>query len=631
MLKDLSTLDFDFYRGYADKMRSCHDREFMQELDPELIRCFYRGKKQKDNRFTRTGVEKDEKHTLLLNTVYAAANTILPNLYYQNAWPIVQALRDEATPESAALLAAALKHYMKVNNAKIENQEACLNGYFFGLGWKKLGYRVEYAPKPEIAEEPETKKPFSFTSLLRGDSEESETIQPRELSDVVEEEGLFNASESPLNVMLDHKSDLLNTKAILHKIPRTLYDLMNFGSYDEEALTSFYKKYKTIKGSRLDTRELDCDLFELHIKQRNGIWILTWIDGYDKPLQYEKSTWQGKGFQFEPLAFSNEPGQRYPISHMKIATQVQEKVDKMASMFYEKVARAQDLTLINKNDLEKGQLEAIVENRTRGIIVTNKPVNAGTFAHIQSPGVQNDLPLLMNMSIQNMIEVMGTDQQLVSGRSKNKTLGQDELARVGTKIRESGMQDRVRDWMIRQFEKEATLLQKFSDAELQLEIMPEDYSTSGMMDGNLEPKMVEFMTMNNPLGLKNYIPGQYDFDFSIDEATKPDSETIRLGVETILKAYGQTTMKQDLIQDRKRLKTGLLWEQWIKTFNVLGNPKKYLEEIDSMQLAAMQAQEIMMGGGGQSMMAPKPKESPDIAGKPESLNREPVSSEAATL
>lgn len=598
MLSDLSTGDFDFYREYATKMRHCHDAEFMEVIDPDLIRAFYRGKKEKDKRFTRIGQPSEEKHLLLMTTIFSAANTILPNLFYQMINPIITPLKD-ATAESAALLTALLKHYSKLNEAKRENQEACLNAYFFGLGWKKLGYRVSYMPKPQIEQEPETqiKKPFSFTDML-GFGKKPDSLESKERPEVIESEGLFNASESPLNVMLDHKSDRINRKAILHRLPRTLYELMTFGSYDEKAIDDLYNKHKHIKGSRLNTREIDLELIELHVQQRNGIWILTYVEGFDKPLQYERSTFVGKGFQFEDLAFTSEPGARYPISHMKIAIQVQEKIDKMASMFYEKVARSQDITLINTNDLEKGQLEAIQENRIRGIVVTNKPINSGTFAHVQSPSVQNDLPLLMQMSMQNLIEVMGADQQLVSGKSKNKTLGQDELARVGTKIRESGMQDKVRDFIIAQFRKEAALLQQYSQAELEIEITGEDFSEP-IMQEKFKRETVRFMKMENPIAAKRFIEGEYEFDVSVEEAIKPDNENIRAGIEKILITYAN--LKPMLMDNSKILRTDYLWERWLQTFDFLGNTKKFMQELDSEQLAAMQVKELILNSGGKAI------------------------------
>ena len=637
MLTDLTRADFDFLRKYAGAMQTCHETEFMQAIDPDMIRAFYRGKKEKDNRFSRMGRLEQDKHILMLSTIFSSANTILPNLYYQNPSPIIQAIR-ESTPEAAALLTAMAKQNMKENDGKRENQEACLNGYFFGLGWKKLGYQKPSAPSSLLEGEPESmgqeeqEKPFNFLNLLKP-TPKPDTLQSKSRMEFSQEEGIFNASESPMNVMLDHKADLANGKAILHRLPRTLYELMNFGAYEEETLTEIYNKFKHVKGSRLETREIDLTLLELHVRQRNGIWILTWIDGFDKPLQYELSTWQGKGFQFEPLVFTNEPGVRYPIAHMKIAVQVQDKIDKMASLFYEQVSRARNVLFINQQDLAKGQLEAIQSNKIQGIVLTDKAVNSGTFAHAQSPAVQNDLPTLMQIAQANLIEVMGADAQLVQGKSKNDTLGQDELARVGTKIRESGMQDRVRDWMIKQVEKESKLLQTYSEGEVRVIINPDDFADPRMR-GDIKPSPEEFMTQANPISLKSQIQGDFNYDVNIEEAVKPDRPKIRESIERIIITYNNPMIKMDMNNNGKILRTDKLFEKWLGTEEILGNPLSFLEDVDSMQLAAMQTKEMLMKGGMPQGAPPspgKPKGGADVAGKTPNDAPQPASSQAAML
>lgn len=602
-LQDLTRADFEYYCQYATKMRTCHDREFMEQIDPDLVRNFYRGRNKKDNRFSRRGVV-DEKDLLVLTQIFSSANTILPNLLYQNPAPIITAKR-KTPADSAALVTALLKHYDNLNKAKPENQEAVMNSYFFGLGWKKFGYRVVYPPQEMVAGEPETQGQFQDTMRQ---PKQVDTMESKETAQFPESEGLFNASESPLNVMLDHKADFLNCRAILHRVPRTLYDLMVFGNYDPETLQAIYTKMKAGRGSRLDTRDIDLNLNELHISQKNGIWILSWCEEYDKPIQYEKSLWQGEGFQFEGLRFTNEPGVRYPISHMKIATQVQGKIDNMAQLFYDMISRQVNLLLLNSNALAKGQLDAVVQNKTRGIVLTNKDVNAGSFAHIQSPAVTNDLPTLIQFCQQNLTEVMGADTQLVSGKSKNDTLGQDELARVGTKIRESGMQDRVKDWLINQWKKETKLLQEFSDGQLELEITGEDYSDV-VMQKQAERQQIEFMTMNNPIGAKRFIQGDYDFDTNMDDAIKPNRESQRAQLSELIIIANRPEVKMGLINtpQPKIIRTDLLVEDLFKTYDGLGNPKKYLEDIDSMQLAAMQVKEVLMGGGGQ---LPLPNQQP---------------------
>lgn len=628
-LQDLTQADFAYYKKMARDMKSCHEKEFLRRIDPQLMRAFYRGLNTKhlyeDNLFDQRGFYNDKDSYMSLSRIFQATNTILPNLYYQNPSPIVIGKR-EGDDESAALMSALLKYYMKLNNAKRQNQEAVMNAWFFGIGWKKLGYRTVFFPKERIAQEPEsilTKLQGGINNLLgvKPDNTESKASP-----DIVDYEQLFNNVESPMNVMLDHKNDLLNCKAILHQLPRTLYDIQNYGDYDEVLLDELHDKMKYDRGSRLDTRDIVLTFNELHIQQRNGVWILSWVDEFEKALRYDKSTYDGKGFQFEPLVFTNEPGVRYPTSHMRVASQVQEKLDDQASLFLDIVSRIRNQVIINEKALSPGQKKAIEENRTGGIIWTQKDVSPSLYAQLTSASVSNDLPMLMTLVQQNITELLGADEQMVGGNSKNKTLGQDELARVGSKIRETGMQDKVRDWMVAQFEKEGAILKQYSNAQLNIQITGKDYADpkTGMLQ---EEKWAEFMSMNNPLGAKNYLKGEYDYDVNIYEAMKPDKKSIQAECFEAIQIFSNPAVQDAMLQTGSRPRIDKLAEKAADNFEFIKSGE-FIEQLDSMQVAAIQTQKILMSGGGQlpqekQRMAMEAKKNEKPAGEPVS-NRSSV-------
>lgn len=598
-LKDLSDLDFAYFRDYAKKMQLCHDKEFMEVIDPDLIRAFYRGKNKKqtkENLYAKN--TNSREHFLTFSRIYQASNTILPNLYYQNPKILGIAGRG-ADANSAALMTAALNFYRKPaqNNAKRENQEAVMNTWFFGIGWKKLGYRTVFMPR---VQEPETDMGGMAGILEKAKSilgMKPDNTESRERPDIVDYEGLYNNSESPMNIMLDHKADLANSKCILHRLPRTLHDLMLYGDYDEQALKDIYEKNKYGKGSRLSTREIDLNLNELHIIQRNGTWILTWVDEYHKPLKYELSTYQGKGFQFEPLVFSNEPGIRYPISHMKVATQIQEHLDYLATLYIRIIDRMRNQIIMNEKALSPGTKQAVERNKTGGIIWVNQPVTAGLYAQLTSAQVPPDLSNLMALLQQNVTEILGTDEQSVAGKSKNDTLGQDQLAKLGTQVRESGMLDKVRDWEIRQAIKEGILLKQYSNAELHLQITAKDYSDP-ISGKSQEEKWVEFMTETNPLGLKHYLQGEFDYDLNVYEAIKPDKVNARKQYMDMLTLGSQQVIRESMLEHNKTIRVDQIADEIFKNFDGVSSPDRFIEDLDSRQVAAIQAKNVLMQTGG---------------------------------
>lgn len=635
-VKDLNKLDFDYFVSYARDMETAHETEFVKAIDPDLMRAFYRGKNRALNRLTQNAYYGAESN-LTLSRVFSATNTILPQLYFRNPQPIVVPKR-ETSYKQAALMASLIRYYMELNQAKLQNQQAVLNAWFFGLGWKKVGYRVEYPVKEIVAGEPETftEKILNQFKSITGGSERVVPLESKETPDLAYDEGLFNSSESPLNVMLDHKSDLLNSRAILHRIPRTMYELMLYGNYDEEALKETYDKIKRVHGTRFDSRSMDVVLKELHVKQKNGIWILTWIDGQSKPLQYERSVLNSEQaskqnlLQFVPLYFSYEPGVRYPISHMKIATQIQDKIDKVAQLYLDIVSRTRNMIAIWKDGFEKGTIDAIEQNRIGTILLASKQLMPGSWANLNSPGVSNDLPNLLAILQQNLTEIMGTTEQAVAGSSENKTLGQDELATLGAKVRESGMQDSVRGCMIEQFKREGCLLHQYSEATIETTIEPKDFSSA---EQQLQQKSVdvEFMTMNHPYPANKFLRGNYpggngkgvyDYDMNVEDAVRPDNQVLEQRYEKLILTVSNPLITESLLNSPapKRIRVDLLIEEYIKTFQTLGVPQRFLEEMDSVQIAAYRTQQLLMQGGmpqkGVTSQPTEPKPEPAYESAP---------------
>src|SRR3990167_6002702 len=148
---------------------------------------------------------------------------------------------------------------------------------------------------------------------------------------------------------------------------------------------------------------------------------------------------------------------------------------------------------------------------------------------------------------QNVTEILGSDEQMVAGRSKNDTLGQDELARSGTKARDSATQDRVRDWMINQLRKEGTLIKQFSNAELHIQVTGKDFINP--QGESVESKWYEFMTPDNPLGAKHYLQGEFDYDISIEDAIKPNRQVQRQQLMEMLQLVSLPQVQDSLLQN----------------------------------------------------------------------------------
>lgn len=614
-IQDISKADFEYHQEGFRADKECWEREFRQQINPDLLRSFYRGKKEVVNKYN--GNSEDSTQNLALSLLFASENTFASMVLPQNPRPIIVPLRD-TPPERAALMSAMLRKNMETNHAKRENREAIMNSRFFGLGWKKVGYRVDYAPKPQVASEPETMtdKVMSMFQNVTGGSEGMPVMESGETAQLAYDEGVFNSSESPMNIYLDHEADLYNGRVINHVLPRSMYDLMVYGNYDEEGLKEAYEKMKRLRGSRFDSRSMKVTLIERHIKQKNGIWVLSWIEGHDKPLQYERCVlntaprYKQNMFQFVPISLTYEPGVRYPTSYMKVSSQVMDKIDKVISLYLDIVSRTRNFTAFNKEAFEKGTVDQLEQNQIGAILMAKKTLTEGDMKMYTSQGVSNDIPLLLKTLQGALTQLVGIDEQMIAGNSNNETLGQDELARAGTKTRESGIKDAIRDFVIDQMKIEACLMQEYAEGELQGTVMPQDYVDPNMAL-KAQPQDFEFMTMANPIPAKANLQGYFDFDMNVEEAVRPDSRSLREGYLSLLDAASNPVLKNALMEGEnpKRIRVDLIAEELIKTYSQLGNPQRFIEQLDSMQVAAIQAKEMLLGGGMKQMGSPPKRES----------------------
>ena len=592
-LKDLSPNDFSWLREKNRKMKDCHEKEFLNQADPKIMRALYRGMRKSAEdikQFQEQASKRDNMVTL--NRIFTSTNTILPNVYNQN--PRKMAIpRNNTSEVSAALMTSSLNYYTKKTRQKEENQEAIMNAWFFGLGWKKVGYHIATesdVPGPESKLTMMDKAALGVKSVL---GVLPTPTQAKETPDVVRYETLTNSSESPMNVLIDDKGDLRSYKYITHCLPRTLHDLMEFGEYEDEVLNEIMEKYTYQNGTRFDMRDIDLTFNEMMIQNRNGIWLLAFCEEYSKPLRYEKLTHEGE-MPWSPLALTNEPGVRYPVAHMKVASKVQEWIDNVVNLQIDILGKARNQHYVNKKILNPGQDKAFQQNKIGGIVFGNRPASAGDIMEIASRGVSSDSFNILALFQQNLTEITGANEQRISGVSKNRTLGQDKIAELGNQIREGGLLDKTRDWMIDQARKEGQFLKQYSNAQLNLKITPKDF-TDPETGRRIEETWVEFKTPRQPLPLRFYLEGEFDYDVNVYEAVKSDNPEIR---KQLFEALNVLAPLQDVfVQEGGRVRLLELAQAIAGTFDAV-DIGQFIEKLDSRQQAALQAMQVLQKSGG---------------------------------
>lgn len=118
-------------------------------------------------------------------------------------------------------------------------------------------------------------------------------------------------------------------------------------------MTKLMEHYQTQGGTRFEPREVNFTLNETMIEQRNGIWLLVFVDEFDEPLYYDRMDIDE--IPYYPLALTNEPNVRYPVAHMGVASRSQRWIDEITSRYVEMISKTRAQHYINEEILAKGQ------------------------------------------------------------------------------------------------------------------------------------------------------------------------------------------------------------------------------------------------------------------------------------
>ena len=607
-VKDLSQGDFTYWKNYNQKDIRCHEEEFIREIQPELMHSLYRGYKDKNYKADLLDPTKLRNHILVVSKIFTAVNTIIPNLMYQ--MPRVLCTPEQnCDPLAAAAMTATLNKYNRLTKQKLENQKAVLSTYFSGLSWKKTGYHYPVLPSKADPESILSPEEMQQTQQVNEQNFEA-VLLSGEIQEAIKKEAPFNSYESPLNVLIDHKGTLRNKRVLTHRLTRSLQDIYDYGKYDPEMVKQMVAEYEGKFGSRFDAREVNFTLNEKIISQRNGFWILVFADEFDKPLYYEKTDLDD--FNFTPLEFCNEPDIRYPTSHISVASRSQQWIDEIASRYVEMIGRARRQHYVNQEILAPGQKESFMKNLIGGLIFGKRPATQGDIMEINSSQIIPDIQMIMQMLQNGVMETLGADSQRVTGQSKNKTLGQDQIAAMGTEVRESGMLDKTHDWLVEQNEKMVKILRKHSGAQLDINIMQNDFQDPNIAKqimGQQKQIPYSFRTEQQPMPLSYFTQDQdMGVTLNVYEAVKPDKKALAAEYDEFVIGYSNPIVQNALLENGKRVRIDLVVEERARLFEYL-DASRFIEDLDSMQMAAIQTKQMLMNGGMPKPPAPPTKTS----------------------
>ncbi len=320
-------------------------------------------------------------------------------------------------------------------------------------------------------------------------------------------------------------------KIIWMRFNRALQDIMDSDVYSYD--NDFMQQFKT-----KDPREVKLELFEGWIRSKEGLYITVFCEGYKKPIRYDKSSWQGDGFPICFLSFAELNDEYYAPGYVEIASAPQKQINYIATLQGTVIDKFRCQTAVNEKALTEQGKRALQRNELGGIVTFKEPPLTH-IAPLASTPIPADLFNVLNIMQDNLQEILQVSGLRMGSAEAEDTATQDKLKDFGNQLGISGMQDKVREYVMEQATKCAQMIKQYSTGRTLVPIVGVDIINPST-GKPVTQEWLEFGTPENPVTLRQVVAGDYDVEVDIKSAQKPN-EAIQLqmfeGLMTKLPQY----------------------------------------------------------------------------------------------
>lgn len=512
---DITQGDFDYFKSKLLKDKGVHEDKFLTRIDPDLIDRYFEGTPGGDDQFkSYNKAYGGYIGRIGLNNIFPTTATLIEEFYPQNPrW--IGIPKREGDEITAAIAASAMNYYYNEIGAEEENQKCILSAWKYGIGYTKQGWRTVFRKNEAVNINPDLGN--GPTSMKYGGIQ----MEEERNRDYIAEEGPFIEFVNPKDLYLDSEKPLGKGRIIHQHIPKTLYEIRSEGIYilDDD----FYSRFKTGKNER----DIPIDLYEQWIWMRDGIYLLVTVDGWRKPLRYDKMPYVSEGFPFQILTLLKEVNELYPPSHMKVAVNLQRFEDYILTLWKEHIRKHKNTTIYDGKAFDDTD-RAKINNNEIGLNLFTKEGKVPSVAaqSIGSTPIPRDLFAVQEVISQNIKEILSVVGARRSGASENETLGQEQIADYGNQLRSEGIKKHVRSFLKKQGKRFLQDLKQFATA-------PSLFKVTGLnlidpeSQQPVTEKWVEFNTDRAPELLKDVIPQDLDIDLDITDTSSRNMPVIR--------------------------------------------------------------------------------------------------------
>lgn len=561
-MPNLTQGDFKYLKNKLFKDKGYHEKEFLGRVNPDKIDLYYEGDPDRDEEIGTSDVRR-----MSLNHLFPATITLAAQFYPQNP-QFIGIPKREGDELNAKIATAGMDYFYKEMNALLQNQLAITSGWLYGYGPTKQGWRTEFKQVPPVTLKPNTTQ--TFASKIKGFFSGGPNVEERESPDYIAAEGPWLNFVNPKDLYLDSEQPFGEGKYIHHHLLRSLYEVRTSGLYGLD--DDFISKFKTSS----DERESKLDLYETWMFLKDGMYIFTYCDRWEKPLRWDKSIYAAEGFPFRILTLTNQVNKVYPIPHAKIAQRLQRLDDYILTLQKKAIERYRDIMVWNKEAFDPAERTLIKKGKIGTNVFANSQTPGSVGAHFGGSNIPKDLYAIHEVVEENVKAILGVIGARLTGESEVETATQEKISDYGNQLRAMGMTGKIKEFLISQGKKLLHDMKQFADAPLMFKVTGldlEDPETGEL----ITEKWVEFASETSEQTLKEIIPQDLDIDLDITNRTSRDLAVTRKQMgEYMAMAQG---LKEDLMAEGKRFSAYKFLKKIGETFETIDNADEFFDEV----------------------------------------------------
>jgi len=544
----LKAEDLKLYKRQVEEDISTHNSDLKANNDPEEIIKAFQG------RF------KDSEDTQNENYLFIAANTILPSLFFQLPRIIVRAKREGLEFEAAVLNSLANAYFG--DEAKRENQQCILDAFLpYGYAVMKNGYnsRTGKVKGPSILTG--TQKSRNKENDMEGDVEFLRYEKP------------LIIRQSPKTTYLDFSQPFGKGNRITFEYTRSLKELQDSNLY---TLSQNFIQFFSGRSLNDDAREVNLRVFEHWRMIGEYAWKLVYVEGWPEEIFWGKTIY--KNLPVSYLRFNDMGDILYTVSHGRPATNAQKELNYLNELWKKHLDNLRNQHLVDFSQLDETGVKTLRANVIGGIVGTKGPITGGIAQPLQSAMMDRNLFANIDNVRQYLNLIISSTGGKTGEDSKLATIERSKA--MGDALRSSGMQDRIRDFVVDQIRQLIRNIIVLGNPEMMLKITGRNLvfpRTGERIESGTELQLGG----EKGYALNDIITGDIDTDFVFDvditSAQRPDFPVIRKQLAEGIALAAQ--LQPVLQQENSRVNFTELMKDYYSTFDAIPNADKYIENI----------------------------------------------------